>query len=694
VRLVPGGLLTLVLALPAWAGPKVRPANSVLIAGEALCFSVEGNGQGAWLWGVQEGAGGVVEPGTGQYVAPQVATASCFHVRATSAADPGEFGEATLTVLPRGLFERAAGESPALKAYPFLLWGAARRFPDRFCVRPWLAPDPLINEHIIVGYNLPVTLRWAGAEESEAALLSFREGTVIRCLDVTGRVSATLRLQGPVSGCQLEALRWCQGSQTWRSLVRYFCVGVRGVVPFAGDPTAEPGCEDGAGLRARLRAPLGVTALGGGLHAPCKFVVADPASHRLRLINRDGEVEGGWGRDGERGCRDGDSGEARFDGPTYLTADWRIQGEDPGCGSYGFLVADSGNHVIRRVDEEGKVSTLAGRPGEAGFRDADDPCQALFSNPQGVVVDREGNLFVADRGNHLIRRIARSGQVLTVAGEPGMAGHRDGAGPQARFQDLGGLTRDLDDNLYVADGHAVRRVAPDGAVTTILGDPGRPGFLDDWERGRAALGGVPCLREPSGLQVTGRRLLIADRGNHAVRDFDLRTGTLKTLAGDPGLPLTRCGLLRDGIEGPLDGSYAALGSPRAVALCEAGDLYVTCGTGLVRLCCQRLAPGPPGSTGPMVTLEVDKSSVARGERFQVAFCVCSPSRRDLRSLRYVMECVNADGTVAESQEGTGFGDRVLGWSGRFTSPGEGSVRVRCVTGQGCSVGARRMVLVH
>jgi hypothetical protein len=687
-------MMALVLALPAWAGPKVRPANSVLIAGEALSFRAEGDGRGAWLWSVQEGAGGVVDPGTGQYVAPPVATASCFHVRATSASDPAVFGEATLTVLPRGLFERAAGDPPALRAYPFLLWGAARRFPDPFCVRPCLVPDPLCNKQIIVGWGLPVTLHWAGAERSEAALLSFREGTAIRCLDVTGSASATLRPQGPVSGCQLEALRWCQGSQTWQSLIRYFCVGVRGVVPFAGDPAAEPGSADGMGLRARFRAPLGVTALGGGMQAPCKFVVADPASHRLRLISRDGEVEDGWGRDGERGCRDGAPGEARFDGPTFLTPDRRPQGEASWRGSYGFLVADTGNQVIRRVDEEGRVSTWAGRPGEAGFQDADDPRQALFSQPQGVVTDREGNLFVADRGNQVIRRIAREGQVATVAGEPGVAGHRDGVGPQARFQDLGGLARDLDDNLYVADGHAVRRVAPDGAVATILGDPGRPGFLDDWERGQAALAGVPCLREPSGLQVTGRRLLIADRGNHALREFDLRSGTLRTLAGDPGLALTRFGLLRDGIEGPLDGAYAALDSPRAVALCEAGDLYVTCGTGLVRLCCQRLAPGSPEAAGPSVQLEVDKASVALDERFQVAFSVSSSSRRDLRSLRYVVECLNADGTVAERQEGTGFGDQVLAWVGRFTAPGEGVVRVRCVTAQGCSVGARRTVRVQ
>ena len=358
--------------------------------------------------------------------------------------------------------------------------------------------------------------------------------------------------------------------------------------------------------------------------------------------------------------------------------------------SSAFLVSDSGNQVIRKVDAEGRVSTLAGTPGQAGHRDAIDPRQALFNNPQGLVMDCDGAVFVADQGNQVLRRISREGQVTTLAGAPGVAGSQDGPGPSARFSHLVGLTECADGNLYVVDGHALRRVTKQGEVVTVLGTPSQPGFLDDWQAGTAALAGVPCLRGPSGLCAAWKRLWIADQGNHAVREYDISAGTLKTLVGDPQQPQVRFGLLRDGLEGPLDPAHACLEKPRGLALCEAGDLYVATGACLARICRQ----GLPATSGQPV-LWVEAASAATGKAFSVSFSV--PTREgqgESRSLTFVLECRNADGTVASRQAGSGLGDRAMAGQGLFTQPGPGTLRLSCVTDQGCCLGARMTLQVH
>ena len=659
----------------------ISPARTVLVGGEPSRFTASGGPGGDRLWSVLEAEGGAIQPESGEYLAPRVDQASRFHVRVGSALDPGARAEAVVTVLPRGIFERP--QDRGCEAFPFRVPGTGRRFGGNVQVQGWYPPDPLKPcARIITGYDLPVTLRWDPLPDAQAELLSYREGEAVRCLDVTGRSAVTLRPRAPVSGCTLEALRHGYGCAAWKSLVRAFCIGVRGLVPFAG-------CGDDAGL-AGLRAPVGLALLGGGLHNPASFVVADAGSHRLRRFDRDGQPLGAWGRDGEPGYRDGSPDQARFNQPGFLTVNRCFEAPQPYQTSNAFLLSDPGNQVIRQVDAEGRVSTLAGTPGQAGHRDADDPRQALFHNPQGLVMDAEGSLFVADQGNHVLRRISRTGQVTTLAGQPGVPGSQDGAGPQARFGRLAGLAEGADGNLYVVDGHAVRRVSKQGEVTTVLGAPGVSGFRDDWRRGSARLAGISCLDRPSGLCAAWKRLYIADQGNHAVREYDLDAGTLKTLVGDPQAPQVRFGLLRDGIDGPLEPAYGAVLSPQGLAVCERGDLYVATGNGLARICRQGL-PRP----GPGPGLQLEAHSVVTGQSFPVNFLAPAgvEGQGDSRPISFVLECVNADGTVASRQTGTGFGDRWLASQGCFSQPGLGTVRLRCLTDQGCSLDAWKSVPV-
>ena len=407
-----------------------------------------------------------------------------------------------------------------------------------------------------------------------------------------------------------ESLARGSEAGVWLSHTHAFWVCVEGLFPFAGVPGAS-GCADDYGLAARFREPVGLAMLGGGLHDPARFVVADAGSHRVRKLACCGTAVGGWGRDQEPGHRDGGPEEARFRGPTFLAVNRWFKEPGPWQYSGEFLVSDTGNHVIRRVDAQGVVTTLAGTPGQAGWSDADQPRAARFHDPQGLVMDAEGEVWVADQGNHVLRRIAREGGVTTFAGLPGVPGDEDGTGPGARFRHLTGLALSLRGDLYAADGHAIRRISPAGQVTTVLGLAGRPGFRDRPTQDEPALAGVPCLRDPCGLCVRGPELLIADRGNHALRAFDLRTGTLTTLAGEPASGRIRFSPLQRGE------ACAALEAPRAVAACEGGELLITTGPCVVELVRQcPFFEGPAAGAGAPPRSQASRLSPQRKQSTQ------------------------------------------------------------------------------
>ena len=167
--------------------------------------------------------------------------------------------------------------------------------------------------------------------------------------------------------------------------------------------------------------------------------------------------------------------------------------------------------------------TLAAGDGIRGARDGAGT-QARFDDPWGIVVMEDGTRYVADAGdNNRIRRIAPDGMVSTLAG--GIEGFADGTGSAAAFNTPSALARDLDDNLYVADtgNHAIRRTTPQGVVTTIAGT-GEPGYRD-------GPGAQAQFNGPVGVAVDGRgRIVVADTYNDRIRMID-RDGQVTTLAG-------------------------------------------------------------------------------------------------------------------------------------------------------------------
>jgi hypothetical protein len=600
------------LTLSAEVLVTLEPKLPVLQAGASLAFKAKvlNARHPGCLWLVT-GAGGHITPEGVFTGAP-----GTYTVRVSSAFDPRFFAETRVSVLPdqdalrlveqvqgRGSF--APGWSDAL---PFHDLAGYRRFGEPHAKVEELKGAPLGYPQILgYGLKVPVQLPRMGVQP-EAQLVSYFEGGEPVRVDATGGHQVLVCARGPVTGARVEALNR-SGGRAWMSRIHPLDLRVRGLIPLAGNPVAGPGDQDGRGLSARFRGPHGLAVLENGM-----VIVADPEAHVVRVILPDGQAQTYWGRPGEPGHQDGWEEAARFRGPTFVTAHPSRKPLLPWLGSPCFLVSDSGNHVVRAVDELGRVRTVAGTPGQAGYCDDPDPRKALFHDPRGLGVDPAGTIYVADRGNQVVRRISAAGEVTTLAGRPGASGALDGRGPEALFTGLKGLVVTPAGLIGVVDGHSVRIISPAGDVVTLCGNPAEPGAGPG--RTGAVGPGEPCLNHPEGLAVMGRDLLISDRGNHALRFVRLGTPGLPelgTLAGDPGLAASRYGLLRFGIEGPLGPEYGALGAPTGIAA-HGYDVYVADGPSVVRcseavavwgLARPELLVADGGWVAPGVALEIE-----------------------------------------------------------------------------------------
>lgn len=322
--------------------------------------------------------------------------------------------------------------------------------------------------------------------------------------------------------------------------------GATGLYPIAGDTCDVCSVSrDGTGSSARFDDPQGIAADGAG-----NLYVAEGASATLRKITPQGVVTTLAGTADAPGYADGNGGAARFNTPTRLETD----------ADGNLYVTDSGNSAIRRVSPAGTVTTLAGS-GSCGSTDGNG-AQAQFCNPKGIALDRWGNLWVADSGNHTVRRIDTEGRVSTVAGTPGVCGSADGGSANrdnaARFCDPQDVAVDYWGNVYVADtgNSTVRMIDPDGRVSTLAGLPGQCAALDGSP-------GVSRLCSPSGIDVEGNDLYVADTGNATIRRINLDNVT-STVAGVAG----RNGIVLGALPGGLD-------KPIGVTLTPDGALAVT-----------------------------------------------------------------------------------------------------------------------
>lgn len=310
---------------------------------------------------------------------------------------------------------------------------------------------------------------------------------------------------------------------------------------------ATGGSADGVGGAVRFKNPYGVVA--GDADT---LYVADTYNHTIRKVDvRTGAVTTLAGAAGAAGTMDGQGAAARFNLPSALTAD----------GSGSLYVTDYGSQTIRKVDlGSGTVTTIAGTMGMAGNADGVGAV-ARFDRPQGIAADRAGALFVADTGNHTIRRVEVStGAVTTLAGAAGIAGITDGSGTSARFNNPYGVALDAVGTLYIADygNHAMRKltVGP-REVTTISGVAGIAGSAD-------GVGTTARFNGPTGIAFDGAgSLYIADSGNRTIRKLNLGDGSVSTVVGTAGAAGVRLGTLP-----------GRLNDARGVTVSPAGQLFI------------------------------------------------------------------------------------------------------------------------
>ncbi|MCW1969506.1 MAG: C25 family cysteine peptidase [Anaerolineae bacterium] len=280
---------------------------------------------------------------------------------------------------------------------------------------------------------------------------------------------------------------------------------------------------NGSGGSAAFNAPSGLA-----MSADSKFVlVADTKNHTIRRIDvATGAITIVAGSAGISGASDGTSSAARFNEPSAIA----ISSD----GKFA-LVADTGNHAIRKIDlSTGAVTTLAGNLGQSGSTDGSGQA-ARFFKPQGVAISADGMFaLVSDTGNHTIRRInLETQEVTTIAGTAGIAAGINGMGATALFNNPTGIAISGDGTMaLVADtnNHTIRRInLLTREVKTVAGLSGSSGSTD---------GIVPTsrLNLPQGIWLSpdGGYALIADTGNHTVRRLTLADSRLETLLGKAG----------------------------------------------------------------------------------------------------------------------------------------------------------------
>lgn len=284
-------------------------------------------------------------------------------------------------------------------------------------------------------------------------------------------------------------------------------VTAEGVVSVFAGARGQAGSADGAAATARFNDPTGL------LRAPDGTVfVADTANATIRQISPAGAVTTLAGSPGTRGNQNGTGAAATFTAPAALARD----------AAGDLYVSDTQSHVIRRITAAGVVTTFAGTPGSAGDSDGTGAA-ARFNQPAGLAFDGAGNLFVADSGNHTIRRITPAGAVSTFAGVPGVNGVFDAVGLDALLAQPTALARATDGNLYFSDvgNSTVRRLAPDGTVTTIAGLTRISGQKD-------GTGREVWFNQPRALAAAGDGLVVADTANGSIRRITVG-GTVTTV---------------------------------------------------------------------------------------------------------------------------------------------------------------------
>ena len=335
------------------------------------------------------------------------------------------------------------------------------------------------------------------------------------------------------------------------------------------DPKMGRSVGDGRrAIDATLHHPSGVA-----LGADGSIYIADGGNRRIRRVDPAGvitTVAGSGATSGVYGGRVRPAVEAYLGGPTGVTV-----------GPDGSLyIADVMTNLVQKIDKEGVISTVAGGGGSS-FRDGVLAVHTGLNHPTSVQVAPDGTLYIADSGNHRIRKVSPAGMMTTVAG-CGLAGRGAGSysgdgGPatEATLNRPHDVALAPDGSLYIADygSNRVRKVDPHGVITTVVGSGKRGYSGDGGPATQASLNGVRDVAvAPDGT------IYVADEDNHRIRKVNPQ-GVITTVAGDGRLAEKRGLRLEEKAEGRYSGdggaaTQASLNRPRCVAVSPDGSLLI------------------------------------------------------------------------------------------------------------------------
>jgi gliding motility-associated-like protein len=254
------------------------------------------------------------------------------------------------------------------------------------------------------------------------------------------------------------------------------------------------------------------------------------------------------GSAGVSGFINGNTASARFNNPSGIACD----------GNGNIYIADRSNNCIRKIDQSGNISTLAGS-GTVGATDGTGTAASFFE-PWAVACDSSGNIYVADTKNYKIRKITAAGTVTTVAGQ-GTFGTTNGPALLSKFGFPSGLCVTPDGSIiYVADHntHVIRKIE-NGTVSNLTGIP----FISGSDDGAP---GTATFNHPYGIELDNvNNIIVADEWNNKIREVS-PSGNVITIAGN-------------GVSGSTDGqgNAASFNSPWDVATDTAGNIFVADG---------------------------------------------------------------------------------------------------------------------
>ena len=292
-------------------------------------------------------------------------------------------------------------------------------------------------------------------------------------------------------------------------------IDINGIISaFAGTGTAGYSGDGGAATDAQINHPAGMEFDSNG-----NLYFADASNHCIRKIDTSGNISTFAGTGGESGFS-GDGGAATS---AKLNFPYRVTFDSNG----NLYIPDVNNHRIRKVDTNGNISTFAGT-GESGFSgDGGAAASAKLSGPTGVTFDSNGNLYISSYNNHVIRKVDTNGNISTFAGT-GTEGYSGdgGAATSAQLSQPWGVNVDASGNVYIADSenHRIRKVDTNGNISTFAGT-GTEGFSGD---GGAATSAK--LNSSEYIIYYNNNYYIADYGNARIRKID-SNGIITTIAG-------------------------------------------------------------------------------------------------------------------------------------------------------------------